>query len=316
MITVLSPGAAGAWRLVLHGGAGRIARDTLPAARDATARAGLDRALAEGGAVLAAGGAALDAIEAAVRVLEDDPSFNAGRGAVLNHDGVVELDAAIMAGETRAAGAVTGLSSSRHPVSVARRVMTESPHVFLRGIGADQFSAAQGLEQVDNDWFVTPERRRQRDELHKRSNADAFDIDLKYGTVGAVAVDRGGHVAAATSTGGLTGKRWGRIGDSPVIGAGTYADDRAGAVSATGAGEYFLRVGVTHEICGRIRLLGEAPDVAARTVLGEVESLGGGGGIILVTPDGRAVQAFTTPGMYRAEASPAGRSVAIYADEG
>jgi beta-aspartyl-peptidase (threonine type) len=308
-------GAARAWRLVVHGGAGRFERDAIGAEQEAGIRAGLSRALAEGGAVLAGGGAAIDAVEVAVRVLEDDPNFNAGRGAVLDYDGRVELDAAIMEGASRRAGAIAGVSRSRHPVSVARRVMEASPHAFLRGDGADQFSCEQGLEQVANDWFVTLERRRQLDELRARGDAGAFDADLKYGTVGAVAFDQAGHVAAATSTGGLTGKRWGRIGDSPVIGAGTYADDRAAAVSATGSGEQFLRVGAAHEICARIRLLGEAPQAAADAVMGEVGALGGAGGVIVVTLAGEAIFSFTTPGMYRGEASPAGHTTALYRDE-
>ena len=243
------------WTLVIHGGAGGMTRERLSDEQDAGARAALGQALDAGSAVLAAGGAALDAVEAAVRVLEDDPHFNAGRGAALTYEGVAELDAAIMEGAHRKAGAVAGVTATRHPVSLARAVMEQSPHVLLGGDGADQFSREHGLEQAGRDWLVLPERRRQLEELKARG-ADAFDVDMKYGTVGAVARDAAGHVAAATSTGGVTGKRWGRIGDSPLIGAGTYADDRAGAVSATGAGEYFIRAGVAHEICARVRLAG------------------------------------------------------------
>jgi beta-aspartyl-peptidase (threonine type) len=304
-----------AWRLLVHGGCGIIERGTLSPEQDAEARAALEGALAAGAAILERGGPALDAVEAAVRILEDDPHFNAGRGAVFTHDATIEHDAAIMEGASRRAGSVTGTSSTRHPISLARRVMEASPHVFLRGLGADQFSREQGLEQVANEWFHTPERRRQLDEFRARPNADSFDIDLKYGTVGAVAVDSAGHSAAATSTGGLTGKRWGRIGDSPIIGAGTYADNRAGAVSATGAGEYFIREGVAHEICARLRFTGDGAQQAADIVMREVHELGGTGGVILVTPAGEAVYSFNTPGMYRGEASPAGRSVAIYGDE-
>jgi beta-aspartyl-peptidase (threonine type) len=304
-----------AWRLVIHGGAGAIERARLTAEQDRDIRAALDGALAAGSAVLDDGGTAVDAVETVIRLLEDDPHFNAGRGAVFTYEGTIELDAAIMDGATRAAGAVTGISHTRHPVSLARRAMEVTPHVFLRGLGADQFSVEQGLEQVANAWFMTEERRRQLDEFRGRSGADAFDSDLKYGTVGAVAADRDGHVAAATSTGGLTGKRWGRIGDSPVIGAGTYADDRACAVSATGAGEYFIREAVAHEIGARMRFLGEAPRQAADTVMAEVRALGGSGGVIVVTPAGEGVYSFNTAGMYRGEASPAGRSVAIYGDE-
>ena len=184
-------------------------------------------------------------------MLEDDPHFNAGRGSVFTYDGRIEMDASIMDGRDRNAGAVTGVTATRNPISLARAVMEHSPHVFLSREGADQFSREQGLEQAPPDYFETAERRRQLEELRARPEAEHFDVHLKYGTVGAVAVDRQGHVAAATSTGGLTGKRWGRIGDSPIIGAGTYADDRGCAVSATGAGEYFIRVGVAHEICAR-----------------------------------------------------------------
>ena len=303
------------WRLVVHGGAGVIERNRLTPEKDREIRAGLDRALQAGSAVLDRGGSALDAVEATARVLEDDPNFNAGRGAVFTYQGTIELDASIMDGRTRAAGAVTGVTATKNPISLARAVMERSPHVFLSREGADEFSRLQGLEQAPPEYFQTPERRRQLEELRSRPSAEFFDIDVKYGTVGAVALDRNGHVAAATSTGGLTGKRWGRIGDSPIIGAGTFADDRACAVSATGAGEYFIRVGVAHEICARMRLDGESPQAAADAVMAEVLALGGSGGVIVVTPRGEAVYSFNTPGMYRGEASPAGRSVAIYGDE-
>jgi beta-aspartyl-peptidase (threonine type) len=303
------------WRLVVHGGCGIIERGTLTDEQDAGSRAALHQALEAGGALLDGGGSALEAVEAAVRILEDDPHFNAGRGAVFTYEGRIEHDASIMEGAGRRAGAVAGTSHTRHPVSLARTVMEKSPHVFLRGLGADQFSEENGLEQVPNEWFHIPERRRQLEEFRKRPDSEAFDIDLKYGTVGAVAVDRNGRTAAATSTGGLTGKRWGRIGDSPIIGAGTYADDRAGAVSATGAGEFFIREGVAHEICARLRFTGDTPQQAADIVMAEMHALGGTGGVILVTPAGEAVYSFNTPGMYRGEASPAGRSVAIYGNE-
>lgn len=278
-------------------------------------RTALGVALDAGAAVLAAGGSALDAVEAAVVVLEDDPRFNAGRGAVFSYTGVNELDAAIMDGRQRAAGAVTGVTHVKNPVKLARAVMETSPHVFLGREGAEEFAREQGIETVDPDWFATPERWRQLQEL-KAKNLGWFDVDLKYGTVGAVAVDGEGHVAAATSTGGLTGKRWGRIGDSPVIGAGNYADDRAGAVSATGAGEFFLRAGVAHEICARIRLLGESAQVAADAVIAEVGALGGDGGVIVAAPDGSTAFAFNTPGMYRGRADSSGlREVAIFRED-
>jgi len=306
--------AAQDWKLVIHGGAGVIERSRLAPEQEQEVRAALDRALQAGGAVLERGGTALDAVVAAARMLEDDPNFNAGRGAVLAHDGTIELDASIMDGRTRAAGAVTGVTRTRNPISLARAVMERSEHVFLAGSGADRFSIEQGLEQVEPAYFETPERRRQLEELKGRQ-LSAFDVDLKYGTVGAVAVDQQGHVAAATSTGGLTGKRWNRIGDSPVIGAGTYADDRACAVSATGSGEYFIRAAAAHEICARIRLKGESARAAADAVIAEIEALGGSGGVIAVTPKGDTVYSFNTPGMYRGTASAAGRTVAIFADE-
>ena len=311
-----SPNApAPRWTLLIHGGAGSMRRWVLPADQDTGARAALSAALDAGAALLAEGGSALDAVETAVRALEDDPHFNAGRGAVFTYEGTIELDAAIMSGADRSAGAVARTATTRHPVSAARAVMDHSPHVILSGYKADGFAADQGRQQVANDWFATPERRRQLDEL--KAKADGwYDVDLKYGTVGAVALDCQGHVAAATSTGGLTGKRWGRIGDSPIIGAGTFADDRGCAVSATGAGEYFIRVGVAHEISARMRMLGEDAQSAADAVMAEVRALGGTGGVIVTAPDGSGVFSFTTPGMYRGRADSQGtRQVAIYGDE-
>ncbi len=294
--------AASNWSLVIHGGAGIITPERLSPGQEEQLRVALARALDAGRSILAGGGPALDAVEAAVRVLEDDPGFNAGRGAALSFDGVAELDAAIMDGRTRDAGAVARVTTTRNPVTLARAVMDESRHVFLAGIGADAFSQQSGVVQAEPEYFITPERRANLEEL-KASNADAYDVDMKYGTVGAVACDTHGHVAAATSTGGVTGKRWGRIGDSPVIGAGTYADDRAGAVSATGAGEFFIRAGVGHEICARVRLSGEDIVDAAKAVMAEVTALGGTGGVIVVGPGGRSGWHFTTPGMFRARIS-------------
>ena len=314
-----------AWRLVVHGGAGLITRSRLSADEEQNIRAALDLALNDGSEMLERGGSALDAVEAAVRVLEDDPHFNAGRGSVLTYEGAIEMDASIMDGAKRNAGAVNGVTATRNPVDLARAVMEASPHVFLSREGADEFSRDHGLPQEPPSYFEIDERRRQLEELRSRPESDQFDVHLKYGTVGAVALDGNGHVAAATSTGGLTGKRWGRIGDSPLIGAGTFADDRACAVSATGAGEYFIRVGVAHEICARIRLRAEqagcAPPLGevqaiADSVIADMAGLGGSGGVILVTPGGHGTWSFNTPGMYRGEAAPGGRSVAIFDDEG
>ena len=302
------------WKLVIHGGAGVIERAQLTPEQDSAIRAALGLALETGAQILAAGGSALDAVERTACVLEDDPHFNAGRGSVFTYQGTNEMDAAIMDGRSRAAGAVAGVSATKNPVSLSRAVMEECPHVLLSREGADQFSREHDLEQAPPEWFATAERRRQLEEMRK-SEDHYFDEELKYGTVGAVAVDVHGHVAAATSTGGLTGKRWARIGDTPLIGAGTYADDRAGAVSATGAGEYFIRVGCAHEICARIRMLGESAAVAADKVIAEIGALGGSGGVIVATPSGEAAWAFNTPGMYRGIASEEGSRVSIYADE-
>jgi L-asparaginase / beta-aspartyl-peptidase len=287
-----------------------MAREAMTRADQSEYEAGLAAALDAGVAILVAGGSALDAVEAAVVALEDDPHFNAGRGSVFTHDGAIELDASIMDGRERAAGAVTGLTTVRNPVRLARAVMEHSPHVFLGGDGAEAFARERGLETVDPEWFATEERRRQLDIIKARGG---FDAEVKYGTVGAVARDQEGHVAAATSTGGLTGKRWGRIGDSPVIGAGNYADDRACAVSATGAGEFFIRAGVAHEICTRMRLLGETAQAAADAVIAEVGALGGDGGVIVAASDGSIAFSFNTPGMYRGRADSEGlREVAIF----
>jgi beta-aspartyl-peptidase (threonine type) len=300
------------WRLVIHGGAGAMRPKQGDPDHEERAREGLRMALEAGAEILGRGGAALDAVEASVRLLEDDPCFNAGRGSALTDQGSVELDAAIMDGRNRRAGAVAGLHTTRAPVSLARRLMEQGPHVFLTGRGADRFAEDAGLEQVDPAWFVTEERRRQLDELLA---GGGFDAAVKYGTVGAVALDEHGHVAAATSTGGLTAKRWGRIGDSPLIGAGTYADDRSAAVSATGSGEYFIRAVAAHQLAERVRLGGATLQQALDAVLADISELGGTGGLIAVAPTGEAAWGFTTPAMYRGMADAAGRRVAIYAGE-
>ena len=331
------------WSFAIHGGAGTIARESMTAEQDAAYRAALQGALDAGAAVLARGGSAVDAVEAAIVLMEDDPLFNAGRGAVYSWDGANELDASIMDGATRDAGAVAGVVGVRHPIRLARRVMTDSPHVMLSGAGAATFASEQGLETMPPEWFGT-ERRREALERLKAEQLSAIDVDIKFGTVGAVALDSRGNLAAGTSTGGMTGKRWGRIGDAPIIGAGTYADNRSCAVSATGWGEYFIRVGVAHEICARLRISGtvlsEVPcppmdddaiyiceemgssigqahaQRTADSVMSDVRDLGGDGGIILVTPDGHALYSFNTAGMYRGRATSEGvNEVAIYGDE-
>jgi beta-aspartyl-peptidase (threonine type) len=217
-----------------------------------------------------------------------------------------------MDGRTRNAGAVAGVSTTRNPVSLARAVMAQTQHVLLTYEGADRFARKIGLEQVPNDWFIIPERRRQLDEILGKDGE--FDASIKYGTIGAVACDTSGNVAAATSTGGLTGKRWGRVGDSPLIGAGTYADNRSAAISGTGLGEAFIRAVAAHELAARMRLTGEALQAALDAVLKDITAVGGSGGLIAVSPTGEAAWGFTTPGMYRGRAGPVGRNVELYSE--
>lgn len=311
-----TPAAAKDWALAIHGGAGVLKRENMTPEKERAYRAGLAEALAAGQAVLEKGGAALDAVEATVRVLEDNPLFNAGKGAVFTDAGTNELDAAIMDGRDRRAGAITGVTRTRNPISLARAVMERSGHVMLAGAGADAFSREAGLEQVDPSYFRTEERWKQLQDRKQRGQGAWRMTDEKFGTVGAVARDVNGNLAAATSTGGLTGKRFGRVGDSPVIGAGTFADNRACAVSATGSGEIYLRANVAAEICARIRLGKEAPQRAADAVQADVKALGGSGGVIVVARDGLPLWSFNTPGMYRGSVSK-GRpaQVAIFGNE-
>lgn len=299
------------WRIMIHGGAIEQGRERLSAI-EAPARDGLQSALDAGSPVLRDGGSAIDAVEAAIRVLEEHVSFNAGRGGALSADGEVELDAAIMDGNGRRAGAVAALRTTRAPISAARRLMDQGKHVLVAGVGGDEFARSVGLEQVENGWFETPERRRQLEEMLATGH---YDEECKYGTVGAVAVDSEGHVAAGTSTGGLMGKRWGRIGDAPLIGCGTYADDRSVAVSGTGSGEYFIRSVAGHQLGERIRLGGESLQQAIDSVLADVSAMGGRGGLIAVTPSGDAAWGFTTNAMYRGVADADGSQVAIYSDD-
>lgn len=303
------------WSLAIHGGAGTLLRENMSAEQEVEYRAAMQAALDAGAKVLADGGTAMDAVEAVIVLLEDDPKFNAGRGAVFTWDGTNEMDASVMDGSNRAAGAVAGVGTVRHPIRLARAVMDDGRHVVLSGEGAEQFAGEKGLEIVSPDWFATEHRRRQLEEM-KSKNLAALDVEFKFGTVGAVARDQAGHLAAGTSTGGMTGKRWGRIGDSPVIGAGTYADDRSCAVSATGSGEYFIRANVAHSICDRMLLAGEGVQQAADTVMADVAELGGDGGVIVVSKNGEAVFSFNTPGMYRGRADSAGlNEVAIFAED-
>lgn len=303
------------WSLAIHGGAGVLERYSLTPEKDAAYRVALQAALDAGKAVLAAGGSSLDAVTAVITRLENDPRFNAGKGAVYTWDGTHELDASIMDGRTRAAGAVAGVTTVRHPILLARKVMEDSEHVMLAGKGAEQFAKEKGLELVPNSWFDTPERLEALRKV-KTGKVSALDVDIKFGTVGAVALDTHGNLAAGTSTGGMTGKRWGRVGDAPIIGAGTYAENGACAVSATGWGEYFIRVGVARTICARISMKGESAQAAADATLADVKNLGGDGGVIVIGANGDAVFGIEASGMYRGRATSAGvNEVAIYKDE-
>lgn len=291
-------GARAGWSIAVHGGVGSMTPHTLSQLDEAGCRTGLVTALDAGGKVLAAGGGAVDAVCAAACVLEDYPLFNAGRGAVFTRDGQIELDAAVMDGRGQHAGAVAGVSTVRNPVLLARAVMERSPHVFLARDGAEQFAREQGFAPTDAAWFATAERRRQLDEM-LAAEGDGFDAAMKYGTIGVVARDGAGHLATATSTGGLTGKRWARIGDTPVIGAGTWAEDGICAVSATGTGEVFIRLAAAHEIAARIRLSGQSAQEAADGVIARVGQMGGKGGVIVVDRAGQVALAFNTTGMFR-----------------
>ncbi len=299
--------------IAIHGGAGVISRDQLGPDDGAAYRTGLAEALDAGYAVLEAGGSSLDAVTTAVRLLEDNPLFNAGKGAVLAHDGYAELDASIMNGRDLAAGAVTGLRHVKNPIDLARRVMEQSPHVFLSGTGAEEFALTQGLTLVPNEYFITPTRKRQLQRVLQGQTQPKNELS-GLGTVGAVAVDQNGNVAAATSTGGMTNKRWGRIGDAPVIGAGTYANNASCAVSSTGHGEYFIRSVVAYDICALVEYRGWSLERAAKTVVHEkLVQRGGEGGVIAVDPKGKVVMEFNSPGMFRGMRDSSGqRQIAIY----
>jgi isoaspartyl peptidase/L-asparaginase-like protein (Ntn-hydrolase superfamily) len=301
--------------LVVHGGAGLIHRNSLTPAREEACRLGLATARSAGLAVLRAGGTALDAVEAAVVVLEDNPWFNAGRGAVLTADGGFELDASVMDGATRAAGCVAGCTLAKNPIRAARAVMERTPHVLLAGGGADRFVQEIGLEAPPLGWFTTEERREQWEAV-RQTGSFTLDHGLQkdvYGTVGAVACDERGHVAAATSTGGMVNKRPGRVGDSPILGAGTFAWDRTCAVSGTGHGEPFLRLGVAARVSAYREFLGlELAEAARRVIQDDLPVLGGQGGLIAVDGLGRIAMPFNTGGMFRAWAGPDGEGVAIW----
>lgn len=291
------------WRIVIHGGAGVILRENLSDEQEAAYHAALETALDAGASILDEGGSSLDAVQAAVLTMEDDPLFNAGKGAVMTAARIHELDASLMDGRDRNAGAVAGVTRVKNPILAARAVMDQSEHVMFAGKGADAFAESVGLELVDNSYFTT-ERRLQSLErvLQERTRTDAD----RHGTVGAVAIDREGNLAAATTTGGMTAKAAGRIGDSPLIGAATYAQNDVCAVSATGHGEYFIRVGVAKTICSRVELAGETITAAAENALGQVADLGGDGGVIVMGGEGQYAYFFNSKGMYRGMADSAG----------
>jgi beta-aspartyl-peptidase (threonine type) len=285
--------------IAIHGGAGTLSSAQLNPESDRFYRAGLERAVRTGFEVLDKGGSSLDAVTVAVQALEDDPLFNAGRGAVLSAHGLHELDASIMDGRDLSAGAVTGVRNVRNPILLARMVMERSPHVMLAGEGAEEFAREQGLEPVPNGYFTTERRQRELDLLLEGKKAAGREALM--GTVGAVALDAHGNVAAATSTGGMTGKKWGRIGDSPIIGAGTYAANDCCAVSATGHGEFFIRAIVAHEIAALMRYRGlDIVQAAEEVVLQQLVRMGGSGGVIAVGRDGSITMPFNSEGMLRA----------------
>jgi len=302
--------------LVIHGGAGVVANDVTPE-REKAVRASLQRALDAGYAELKVGKAALDAVTAVITVLEDDPLFNAGKGAVFNHAGKNELDAAIMDGATLAAGSVANVHRVKNPILLARAVMEKSPHVMLVGDGAEEFARSAGIELVDAKYFYTESRWQQLQSALKeeREKTASPTKAPHHGTVGAVALDAQGHLAAGTSTGGMTNKRYGRVGDSPIIGAGTYANAKC-AVSATGWGEFYIRANAAHDICARVEYKGESVAQAAKDVVMDVvPKLGGDGGVIALDADGNFATPFNTEGMYRGWVDKDGKvHIAIFAE--
>ena len=301
------------YAIAVHGGAGALPRDLLTSGKEKAYRASLESALDSAYAVLERGGSSLDAVSTAVRILEDDPLFNAGHGAALTRDGAAELDAAIMDGKQQRAGAVASLRHVKNPIDLARRVMEKSRHVLLVGPGAEEFALEEGIPLVPNEYFRTVERQQQLDSTRRGQRVSEL-IASPQGTVGAVALDLDGNLAAATSTGGMTNKRQGRVGDSPIIGAGTYAKNGVCAVSATGHGEYFIRAVAAYHICSAVEYRGLTLEAAAREMLhGILQGLGGSGGIIAVGGGGQVVMDFSTEGMFRGARDSEGRhEVAIY----
>ncbi|MGH8034930.1 MAG: isoaspartyl peptidase/L-asparaginase family protein [Lysobacterales bacterium] len=318
---IAAPGLAPPMAIALHAGAGTIERNSLPAETEREIRAALRLAVTSGYTVLTAGGSSLDAVTAAVISLEDSPHFNAGKGAVFNSAGKNELDASIMNGADLSAGAVAGVHNIRNPVLLARKIMSDSQHVMLAGEGAEEFAREHGIAFEHSEYFFTERRWQQLLQARASDTPQAHAVsespDQWLSTVGAVALDSAGNLAAATSTGGTTNKRWGRVGDSPIIGAGTYADNRSCAVSATGHGEFFIRAAVAKDICARMQYLGISLTRAAEeVVLGEMVRMGGEGGVAALDYRGNITLPFNTPGMYRASVDATGNVfVGIYAGE-
>ncbi len=305
--------------LVIHGGAGTILKKNMTPEKEAAYQAALEKAAKKGYEILQNGGSSLDAVEQTIHILENSPLFNAGKGAVFANNGKNELDASIMEGKTLNAGAVAGVTNLKNPISAARKVMENSNHVLLARKGAEEFAAAQGLEVVDTSYFFTEARykslqRAKEGDKDKAASYDPYIKDYKYGTVGCVALDKNGNLAAGTSTGGMTNKKWNRIGDSPIIGAGTYANNETCAVSGTGHGEYFIRAAVAHDISALMQYKNiSLQDAAKEVIQNKLKNMGGDGGIIAIDAKGNLVAEFNTPGMYRAMVDEKGNvTVGIY----
>lgn len=311
------------WSIAIHGGAGYMNPESMNGEKEKAYRAHLDTALSIGEEVLKAGGSSVDAVEQTINYMEDCPLFNAGKGAVLTSEGKAEMDASIMWGKTRNCGAVTGIGNVKNPVSAARKVMEESEHVFFSGHGAEIFAQAQRLEIRDSSYFVTKDRMKRYERIKKEKEAESngksasLPESFKFGTVGCVALDKDGNITAATSTGGMMWKKHGRIGDSPVIGAGTYADNRTCGISSTGHGEYFIRAVVAHDISARMLHGNKTLDAAAeQVVMKDLVEMEGDGGVIGVDYLGNVVMKFNTSGMFRGFSQANGeRAVLIFKDE-
>lgn len=305
--------------IVIHGGAGALEPGRYTAEEEAAFRAKLTEALNAGYAVLENGGAALDAIEAAIVLMEDSPLFNAGKGAVFTREGKNELDSSIMDGATLNAGAAAGVTRVKNPIKLARAVMENSEHVMFAREGAEEFAKEQGLEFVRPSYFRTQHRwdaYKRALEREKQEKETAIPADFKYGTVGAVALDANGNLAAGTSTGGMTLKRYGRVGDSPIIGAGTYADNKSCAVSSTGWGEYFIRLTIARDICAQVEYGGATVEAAANDMIhNKLQSMGADGGVIVLGPDGSFAMTFNSAGMFRGVKNADMETVAIYGED-